>query len=68
MPVWCRMFAQTLVEPTRVWFQVVEPESIDSFKEASRRMEEFGGQMIWKEAKVLHGAPTYLLRIECHKG
>lgn len=30
MPVWCRMFVQTLVGPARVWFQALEPGSIDS--------------------------------------
>lgn len=39
MPIWCRMFSQTLVGPAKVWFGELEEESIDSFKDLKKKFE-----------------------------
>nr|GEU34607.1 reverse transcriptase domain-containing protein [Tanacetum cinerariifolium] len=33
MPTWCHMFNSTLIGATRVWFDELPPESIDSYKD-----------------------------------
>nr|GEV53287.1 hypothetical protein [Tanacetum cinerariifolium] len=33
MPIWCKMFRQTLGGATRNWFDDLDPRSVDSFKE-----------------------------------
>nr|GEX95817.1 reverse transcriptase domain-containing protein [Tanacetum cinerariifolium] len=35
MPIWCKMFRQTLGGAARNWFDDLDPESVDSFKELS---------------------------------
>ncbi|KAK1433246.1 hypothetical protein QVD17_10155 [Tagetes erecta] len=36
MPVWCKMFVQTLADAARVWFDNLTPGSIDSFEDLQR--------------------------------
>ncbi|GJW32396.1 hypothetical protein Tco_0052428 [Tanacetum coccineum] len=45
MPIWCKMFRQTLGGSTRNWFGDLDPKSIDSFEELSQKfLEEFSQQ------------------------
>ncbi|GJS35293.1 retrovirus-related pol polyprotein from transposon TNT 1-94 [Tanacetum coccineum] len=37
MPVWCKMFRQTLGGAARKWFDDLDPKSVDSFKELKDR-------------------------------
>nr|GEY84867.1 reverse transcriptase domain-containing protein [Tanacetum cinerariifolium] len=42
MPIWCKMFRQTLGGATQNWFNDLDPKSVDSFKELSQKfLEEF---------------------------
>ncbi|GKC50586.1 reverse transcriptase domain-containing protein, partial [Tanacetum coccineum] len=42
MPVWCKMFRQTLGGAAQNWFDDLDPKSVDSFKELSQQfLEEF---------------------------
>nr|GFA93093.1 hypothetical protein [Tanacetum cinerariifolium] len=42
MPVWCKMFHQTLGRATRNWFDDLDPKSVESFEELSQKfLEEF---------------------------
>ncbi|GJW19476.1 hypothetical protein Tco_0026912 [Tanacetum coccineum] len=40
MPVWCKMFCQTLGGAARKWFDDLDPKSVDSFKELSKKFSE----------------------------
>ncbi|GKC57703.1 reverse transcriptase domain-containing protein [Tanacetum coccineum] len=45
MPIWCKMFCQTLGGATRNWFDDLDPKSVDSFEELSQKLlEEFSQQ------------------------
>ncbi|GKA51610.1 hypothetical protein Tco_0744806 [Tanacetum coccineum] len=45
MPIWCKMFLQTLGGATRNWFDDLDPKSVDSFEELSQKfLEEFSQQ------------------------
>ncbi|GKD12680.1 hypothetical protein Tco_1197087 [Tanacetum coccineum] len=45
MPVWCKMFRQTLGGAARNWFDGLDPKSVDSFEELSQKfLEEFSQQ------------------------
>ncbi|GJR84531.1 reverse transcriptase domain-containing protein [Tanacetum coccineum] len=45
MPVWCKMFCQTLGGAARNWFDDLDPKSVDSFEELSQKfLEEFSQQ------------------------
>ncbi|GJZ37819.1 hypothetical protein Tco_0584010 [Tanacetum coccineum] len=37
MPVWCKMFRQTLGGAARNWFDDLDPKSVDSFEELSQK-------------------------------
>nr|GEU73303.1 hypothetical protein [Tanacetum cinerariifolium] len=42
MPIWCKMFRQTLGGATQNWFDDLDPKSVDSFEELSHKfLEEF---------------------------
>ncbi|GJU71428.1 reverse transcriptase domain-containing protein [Tanacetum coccineum] len=42
MPIWCKIFCQTLGGVTRNWFDDLDPKSMDSFEELSQKfLEEF---------------------------
>nr|GEU91384.1 reverse transcriptase domain-containing protein [Tanacetum cinerariifolium] len=57
MPVWCKMFCQTLTGLTRNWFDSMDPKSIDGFKELSNKfLEEFSQQKRYdKDPTKIHG-------------
>ncbi|GJV36171.1 reverse transcriptase domain-containing protein [Tanacetum coccineum] len=57
MPVWCRMFCQTLSGAARNWFDDLDPKSVDSFKELSQKfLEEFSQQKSYaKDLTEIHG-------------
>nr|GEU83148.1 reverse transcriptase domain-containing protein [Tanacetum cinerariifolium] len=45
MPIWCKVFHQTLGGVTRNWFNDLDPKSVDSFEELSQKfLEEFSQQ------------------------
>ncbi|GJT70335.1 hypothetical protein Tco_1029621 [Tanacetum coccineum] len=45
MPVWCKMFRQTLSGSARNWFDSLDPKSVDGFEERSSKfLEEFSQQ------------------------
>ncbi|GJW75039.1 hypothetical protein Tco_0134409 [Tanacetum coccineum] len=45
MPVWCKMFRQTLSGSARNWFDSLDPKSVDGFEELSSKfLEEFSQQ------------------------
>ncbi|GKB93511.1 reverse transcriptase domain-containing protein [Tanacetum coccineum] len=45
MPVWCKMFCQTLGGAARNWFDDMDPMSVNSFEELSQKfLEEFSQQ------------------------
>nr|GEV73604.1 reverse transcriptase domain-containing protein [Tanacetum cinerariifolium] len=45
IPIWCKMFCQTLGGATRNWFDDLDPKSVDNFKESSQKfLEEFSQQ------------------------
>nr|GEU75207.1 reverse transcriptase domain-containing protein [Tanacetum cinerariifolium] len=45
MPVWCKMFRQTLCGSARNWFDSLDPKSVDGFEELSNKfLEEFSQQ------------------------
>nr|GFB43421.1 hypothetical protein [Tanacetum cinerariifolium] len=45
MPVWCKMFRQTLGGVARNWFDDLDPKSMDSFEELIQKfLEEFSQQ------------------------
>ncbi|GJY82412.1 reverse transcriptase domain-containing protein [Tanacetum coccineum] len=45
MPVWCKMFSQTLGGATQNYFDDLDPKSVDSFEELSQKfLEEFSQQ------------------------
>nr|GEX42848.1 reverse transcriptase domain-containing protein [Tanacetum cinerariifolium] len=45
MPVWCKMFRQTLGGVARNWFDDLDPKSVDSFEELSQKfLEELSQQ------------------------
>ncbi|GJT93724.1 hypothetical protein Tco_1082569 [Tanacetum coccineum] len=55
MPIWCKMFRQTLEGATRNWFDDLDPKSVDSFEELSQKLlEEFSQQKRCLSA-FLHG-------------
>jgi len=52
MPVWCKMFFQTLADATRVWFDNLLVASIDSFDDLQRLfVKQFSQQR--KKVKVI---------------
>ncbi|GKA23071.1 reverse transcriptase domain-containing protein [Tanacetum coccineum] len=57
MPVWCKMFRQTLGGATRNWFDDLDPKSVDSFEELSQKfLEEFSQQKRYaKYPTEIHG-------------
>ncbi|GKC79919.1 reverse transcriptase domain-containing protein [Tanacetum coccineum] len=45
MPIWCKMFRQTLGGAARNWFDDLDPKSVDSFEELSQKfLKEFSQQ------------------------
>ncbi|GJX66730.1 reverse transcriptase domain-containing protein [Tanacetum coccineum] len=45
MPIWCKMFRQTLSGATLNWFDDLDPKSVGSFEELSQKfLEEFSQQ------------------------
>ncbi|GKA79115.1 reverse transcriptase domain-containing protein [Tanacetum coccineum] len=45
MPIWCKMFRQTLGGAARNWFDDLDPKSVDNFEELSQKfLEEFSKQ------------------------
>ncbi|GJT83146.1 hypothetical protein Tco_1057488 [Tanacetum coccineum] len=57
MPIWCKMFWQTLGGAARSWFDDLDPKSVDSFEELSQKfLEEFSQQKIYaKDPTEIHG-------------
>ncbi|GJT15745.1 reverse transcriptase domain-containing protein [Tanacetum coccineum] len=57
MPVWRRMFRQTLSGAARNWFDDLDPKSVDSFEELSQKfLEEFSQQNRYvKDPTEIHG-------------
>ncbi|GKE01908.1 reverse transcriptase domain-containing protein [Tanacetum coccineum] len=57
MPVWCKMFRQTLSGATRNWFDDLDPMSVDNFEELSQKfLEEFSQQKRFtKDPMEIHG-------------
>nr|GEV94773.1 reverse transcriptase domain-containing protein [Tanacetum cinerariifolium] len=50
MPVWCKMFRQTLSGLARNWFDSLDPKSVDGFEELSNKfLEEFSQQKRYDE-------------------
>ncbi|GKA24839.1 hypothetical protein Tco_0710872 [Tanacetum coccineum] len=57
MPVWCKMFHQTLGGAARNWFDYLDPKSVDSFEELSQKfLEEFSHQ----KSSHIKGVPLIL--------
>ncbi|GJR60432.1 reverse transcriptase domain-containing protein [Tanacetum coccineum] len=57
MPVWCKMFRQTLSGSARNWFDSLDPKSVDGFEELSSKfLEEFSQQKRYdKDPTEIHG-------------
>ncbi|GJX70223.1 reverse transcriptase domain-containing protein [Tanacetum coccineum] len=57
MPVWCKMFRQTLSGLARNWFDSLDPKSVDGFEELSNKfLEEFSQQKRYdKDPTEIHG-------------
>ncbi|GKD25684.1 reverse transcriptase domain-containing protein [Tanacetum coccineum] len=57
MPVWCKMFRQTLSSSARNWFDSLNPKSVDGFEELSNKfLEEFSQQKRYeKDPTEIHG-------------
>ncbi|GJZ62914.1 reverse transcriptase domain-containing protein [Tanacetum coccineum] len=57
MPVWCKMFCQTLGGGAQNWFNDLDPRSVDSFEELSQKiLEEFSQQKRYsKDPTEIHG-------------
>ncbi|GJY69037.1 reverse transcriptase domain-containing protein [Tanacetum coccineum] len=57
MPVWCKMFRQTLSGSARNWFDSLAPKSLDGFEELSNKfLEEFSQQKRYdKDPTEIHG-------------
>ncbi|GJS24521.1 reverse transcriptase domain-containing protein [Tanacetum coccineum] len=56
MPVWCKMFCQTLRGAAQNWFDDLDPKSLDSFEELSQKLlEEFSQQKRYtKDSTEIH--------------
>nr|GEV02817.1 reverse transcriptase domain-containing protein [Tanacetum cinerariifolium] len=57
MPVWCKMFRQTLSGSARNWFDSLDPNSVDGFEELSNKfLEKFSQQKRYdKDPTKIHG-------------
>ncbi|GKC11393.1 reverse transcriptase domain-containing protein [Tanacetum coccineum] len=57
MPVWCKMFCQTLGGAARNWFDDLDPKSVDIFEELSQKfLGEFSQQKRYaKDPTKIHG-------------
>ncbi|GJW59789.1 reverse transcriptase domain-containing protein [Tanacetum coccineum] len=57
MPIWCKMFRQTLGGAARNWFDDLDPKSVDSFEELSQKfLKEFSQQKRYaKDPTEIHG-------------
>nr|GFC45313.1 reverse transcriptase domain-containing protein [Tanacetum cinerariifolium] len=57
MPIWCKMFHQTLGGTTRNWFDDLNPKRVDNFEELSQKfLEEFSQQKRYaKDPTEIHG-------------
>ncbi|GJX96778.1 reverse transcriptase domain-containing protein [Tanacetum coccineum] len=57
MPVWCKMFCQTLGGAARNCFDNMDPKSVDSFEELRQKfLEEFSQQKRYaKDTTEIHG-------------
>ncbi|GJR43152.1 reverse transcriptase domain-containing protein [Tanacetum coccineum] len=57
MPVWSKIFRQTLGGAARNWFDDLDPKSVDSFEELSQKfLEEFSQQKRYaKDPTEIHG-------------
>ncbi|GJS44895.1 reverse transcriptase domain-containing protein [Tanacetum coccineum] len=57
MPVWCKMFRQTLGGAARNWFDDLDPRSVDNFEELSQKfLDEFSQQKRYaKDPTEIHG-------------
>nr|GEW81011.1 reverse transcriptase domain-containing protein [Tanacetum cinerariifolium] len=73
MPIWCKMFHQTLSGATRNWFDDLDPKSVDNFEELSQKfLEEFSQQKRYaKYPTKIHGIKRRLnegLQMKCLRG
>ncbi|GKE23851.1 reverse transcriptase domain-containing protein [Tanacetum coccineum] len=57
MPIWCKMFRQTLGGAAKNWFDDLDPKSVDSFEELSQKfLEEFSQEKRYaKDPTEIHG-------------
>nr|GEX27151.1 reverse transcriptase domain-containing protein [Tanacetum cinerariifolium] len=57
MPIWCKMFRQTLGGAARKWFDDLDPKSVDRFEELNQKfLEEFLQQKRYcKDPTEIHG-------------
>ncbi|GKD75562.1 reverse transcriptase domain-containing protein [Tanacetum coccineum] len=57
MPIWCKIFRQTLGGAARNWFDDLDPKSVESFEELSHKfLEEFSQQKRYaKDPTEIHG-------------
>ncbi|GKC11086.1 reverse transcriptase domain-containing protein [Tanacetum coccineum] len=57
MPIWCKMFRQTLSGSARNWFDSLDPKSVDGFEELSSKfLKEFSQQKRYdKDPTEIHG-------------
>ncbi|GJR69842.1 hypothetical protein Tco_0015907 [Tanacetum coccineum] len=57
MPIWCKMFRQTLGGVARNWFDDLDPKSVDNFEELSQKfLEEFSQQ----KSSHIRGVPPVI--------
>ncbi|GKA65251.1 hypothetical protein Tco_0764958 [Tanacetum coccineum] len=68
MPIWCKMFLQTLGGATQNWFDDLDPKSVDSFEELSQKfLEEFSQQKRYaKDPTEIHGIKRRLTFMHGH--
>ncbi|GKA36853.1 hypothetical protein Tco_0723418 [Tanacetum coccineum] len=57
MPIWCKMFRQTLSGAARNWFDDLDPKSVDNFNELIHMFLEELSQQKWyaKDPTEIHG-------------
>ncbi|GJR01412.1 ribonuclease H-like domain-containing protein [Tanacetum coccineum] len=57
IPIWCKMFRQTLGGAAKNWFDDLDPKSVDSFEELSEKfLEEFSQEKRYaKDPTEIHG-------------
>ncbi|GJS97649.1 reverse transcriptase domain-containing protein [Tanacetum coccineum] len=60
MPVWCKMFRQTLSGLARNWFDRLDPKSVGGFEESSNKFLEEFSQLEKEESAHIKGVPPVL--------